>query len=373
MSYKKFSYAFIVLAAAILLLTVGFWHFKVERTFYTQDGHGDLARLASYAVPMPLERNPAPYGAHAEFQQYVKQDSHDQYDILTVGDSLFSGVGGSYAQDFLAADTGASILNVSRLGKYNQLDQLFLLEKCGWLDRIRPKVLVLEIGGRGAYLLPHISSMLADRTSPHKYRQEILQAKPPEPEVQIPPGTLVNTEMGIADIRYFQDRIVRFTHPGYLSKEVERRELTRDVFSNPGHERELLTYVDETNYRNPQEKPDAVAINSRLNDIAVELGKRGIQFAVVIVPTKLDVYYPWLEDVTDLPQNTFYEKMKLLEKKYAYFDTLEPLRAAVARGEKDIFWQDDTHWSYKGQKIIMDELAYVIRGALGNRRSDGND
>lgn len=357
MSYKRLSCVILMLAAGVLIFTVAFWHLKVARTFYNHDGHGDLSRLGSYEVTMPDIRNPEPGSGHESFQQYAAENSHTHYDVVTIGDSLFNGGGGNYAQDYLAMDTGASILNASRLGNYNQLDHLWLMERCGWLDRIRPKVVILELGARSVRSIPYITRDLAERTTAYRYRQNVIHAKSQQPEEQIPLWTLVNTRMGTADIKYLKDHIMYRENPRALSEEVERWELTVDMFSNPGHRSELLTYVEESAYQNPGKRPEPEKINTRLNEIAVWLGEKGIRLAVVIVPTKLDVYYPWIKEKHDLPENTFYDNMHALPKKYLYVDGFFQLRQAAAAGEKDLYWQDDTHWSFKAQQIVMKQLA----------------
>ena len=47
-------------------------------------------------------------------------------------------------------------------------------------------------------------------------------------------------------------------------------------------------------------------------------------------------------------------------KEYVFVDALTPLRDALSRGEQDIYWLNDTHWSHKGIKIFCDELVKYI-------------
>ena len=44
------------------------------------------------------------------------------------------------------------------------------------------------------------------------------------------------------------------------------------------------------------------------------------------------------------PRSIFFEKLRMLPKKYFFIDTKAILAAKLCKGEKDVFYADETHW-----------------------------
>jgi hypothetical protein len=58
------------------------------------------------------------------------------------------------------------------------------------------------------------------------------------------------------------------------------------------------------------------------------------------------------------PPSTFFELLRPLPKKYIFVDTKAVLSQAVKNGEKDIYYSDDTHWSWKASKLIAESMRF---------------
>ena len=102
-------------------------------------------------------------------------------------------------------------------------------------------------------------------------------------------------------------------------------------------------------------------VNQNLNTAARLLKAKGITLIFFVAADKSDLYYPYILNKKGRSQNPFFQKMRDVQgKEYTYIDTLPILRQALERGEKDVYWLDDLHWSHKGIKIFCDELVKYI-------------
>ena len=48
--------------------------------------------------------------------------------------------------------------------------------------------------------------------------------------------------------------------------------------------------------------------------------------------------------------------MESLPKDYVFINTKKILLDELERGEKDVFFKDDTHWSWKASKAIFEKV-----------------
>ena len=365
MNYKRFACGLFLLAFLVATLQIAFWHGITKETFYEHDGHGDLARLGSLAVSRAATPNTDWAEQHETLAHYIATDSQEPYDVLVVGDSMMGGGGGASCLDDLAARYGVRPLFATRLlrGADDSVDvyqMARLLVRLGYVDAIRPRYLVLECGERMVGV--HFASRVLP--PPAWSQAEFERACLAYREVRglgiVPPATLLSTTMAAANKQYVENRWYARTHDGRPSKDVRREELTIPAFTNPGWQDTLLTFAEDDRYL--REPPDAAAVNSELNDFARELAAHGVTLVVLIPPDKSDVYWPWLADAGSWPENPFYDDIAPLAKDYIFIDAKTPLRAAVANGVQDLYWCDDTHWSWRAQQIVNDALGPVLTG-----------
>jgi hypothetical protein len=67
---------------------------------------------------------------------------------------------------------------------------------------------------------------------------------------------------------------------------------------------------------------------------------------------KYTLYCKWLRR-KKYPESPFFEMLRPLPKRYRFIDTKQILRAELERGEKDVFYADDTHASWKASQRIF--------------------
>ena len=57
-------------------------------------------------------------------------------------------------------------------------------------------------------------------------------------------------------------------------------------------------------------------------------------------------------------ESIFFEYLSTLDKKYIFINTKEILSKNLENSERDIFYADDTHWSYKASNNIIESDAF---------------
>jgi hypothetical protein len=132
---------------------------------------------------------------------------------------------------------------------------------------------------------------------------------------------------------------------------VFQRDLDRPLFS-VAKARRLLFY-DFDIYVLSFTTPEIIAqINDNMNRVADLLEKKGIGLIFMPVVSKYDLYSEFITG-NPYPKSTFFEALRPLPKKYTFIDTKSPLLEEVRRGEKDIFFADDTHWTWKASDRVF--------------------
>ena len=359
MSHKSYSLILIGAALCFALASILFWHIVTKPAFYGYDSHGDLTRLGSFYIQPPLTHNIAYQKHHKELRDYLTEGSADQFSVLTIGDSHSDGVGGAYYQDYLADKYGISVINSAGTHKYNSWAQLNMLIDLGYLGQLGIKTVVFEIGERGVSTLTAPPSLPA--VARKEYEKDRIAYKEASSRDMVPPYALLTTTMGSANVRFIKNRLYASNHEYSVSKDVYKEYLTIPAFTNTGQENVLYYYHDDLDYLTA--KPDAVAINNTLNAISDKLATRGVKFIFFVVPDKSDVYFPYVARERNIPENNFIAELMPLPKTYEFIDSKKILRDAVAAGEQDLFWADDTHWSWKAQQHVGDAIATVLQNA----------
>jgi len=72
---------------------------------------------------------------------------------------------------------------------------------------------------------------------------------------------------------------------------------------------------------------------------------------------KYNLYSRFIVD-NPYPDSRFFEELRKLPKRYVFIDTKKLLLGELERGEKDLFYPDDTHWSWKAPKRIFSEIRF---------------
>jgi len=351
MTSKKYVAWLVFVQVSLMAVNLIFWHGYAKK-FLTQK---DLAGTGYFLVNEFLTPDKKFPGHHVELANYLKSGKKESFDIITIGDSFSNGCAKAYYQDILVSRYGLKILNV-RFRIDSCLRDLYYLIQSGLLEEFQPRLIILERVGRAV----HWSLGSREISSKNVPNTPIEKFFAPKPAAK-PKRTLgiFSSIMFQYNWEVFKNLFYRRIHRENLSPKVFFAELDRDLFTNKNQENLLLYYFEDFNFL---KTPANIAmINKNLNNVAGILAEKNIKLAFMPCVDKFDLYYPYIKDKHGRPENNLFEEIrKIPDKKYIFIDTKKILREALALGEKDIYWIDDTHWSWRGMSIVCEKIFEAI-------------
>jgi len=275
-----------------------------------------------------------------------------QIDMLTIGDSFsnvkYNGRDPMY-QDWIASLYDLNVLNVQPLSGHDVFTTAITLLNSGYLDKVKPHFLILEFVER------HCVEVFGRETDFRKKmpldeierQYRVLSFHSDLPELKF--INMGNFKVVLNTILY------RFSDNAYSSN-VYMRELNKPMFS-VRKERRLLFYKDDITNVKKSTDESMRSLNDNLNKLAQLLEKKGIRLYFMPAADKYNIYSDFIVNNPYQP-SVFFERLRPLPKKYVLIDTKSILRREVQLGEKDVYYADDTHWSWKGAKRIAEAITF---------------
>lgn len=351
MTYKKLTCGFLIALGAFVALNFGVWKCCTERLLTDSDGPGgDLARTG-YLVGAKLPRRATVDlpRRHLEFKEYQGQ----KIDVLTIGDSFSAGLGfgrNPFYQDYMASLSNIDVLNLGMFSqKRGPLATLIVLVNSGYLDTIKPK----------AVLLQSVQRLSVERLGqPHNFSESMSVDAVRQ---------CYETSAGISDVlppvAFINSGNMKFLYYSLLygfiespTRKVLVKKLSQPFFSSKLNDRLLFWYDDIRNLS--QQTPEAMLLlNKNLNRMAELLAHKGIRLYFMPVVDKYDLYSEYIVN-NPYPPNRFFERMRSLPKRYRFIDTKAILAEGLRQGEKDLYYPDDTHWSWKASERIFKQVRF---------------
>lgn len=356
MSYKR--YSCIVLLSLLIVFAVGLmtWHFIMVDIFF---GYGDLSRIANTKlVAASIVRSQNYITKHKEFRDYLKEDSNEQFDVITIGSSCSNGGGGSYYQDYITDTYGLKVLNIPGVS-LSAPQMLTALAMKGYLQRINPKYVILECVERNFHEIARwkldVSEQEADEFL-SKVRDYDARAAKEKTQNSFIPQIMMK-----ACIEALIDKLYVITHPGDISRFVMRADLNEEFFDGLKAPRTLYYLYEDMNYLFGEF--DIERINDKLNKINKIVAEHNIKLVFLGVPNKHSVYLPYIVNNESIPENNAFTRLDAAKKDYIFVNVKNTLRDVLsAERIKNLFWGDDTHWTYKAHKFVGDYIAGRLFG-----------
>lgn len=350
-SPKKFLIIFTSLLSTFLLYHLIIWNFSTKQIFNREDTMyiGDLGRLSyqlDSLVPRQLE--------YTMTDRFLTSFENKKIGILTVGDSFSNaGAGGKnpYYQDYLANRFNKNILNIKYQDKKNDpFKSILHLYNTGWLEKHKPDAIIIEFVQR---LSVSKFSKDFDFNYIGKEKEPIIEQKIRK-NSHIPMLTSIN--------------LANYKIPFYMLKHkldnnnqinnIYKFQLNKKVFSTSKYESSLLILDADIKSIESNNINSITKLNNNFNKLALMLKKLNIKLFFMPAVDKYDLYYKYLTD-TKLPKNNFFNIIRPLEKEYYFVDTKEILTTLIESGVKDVFYSDDTHWSYKASEAISKDKIFT--------------
>ncbi len=358
MNYKKFSVIVFFVLAFFVISNFLIWESATKDILTRKDKNiitGDMARMG-YLPRLNHKReniNDLPK-KHMNFTSLG-----ESIDMITIGDSFSNGMAGGlnrFYQDYLASYTGMDILNIQQIpGTRNYLETIMMLYNSGAFEKADVKYILVESTQRkvvSRFSIPiDYEANLGDNNILKRYFNKVNNEAFGLPEV----GFINN-----GNYKYLlYGFLYNFSPDAFISK-VYKVKLNESLFSI-GKGDDLLFYKSDLSAIPKNREENIAKVNDEFNKVAEFLSKQGIELIFMPAVAKYDLYRDYIKDNTDFPKDPFFDILRGLEKKYIFIDTKKILSKEVKKGVKDIFYIDDTHWSYKASDIISKEINQKLK------------
>lgn len=277
-------------------------------------------------------------------------------DLITIGDSFSNLAGGGrdpLYQDWIASVHGITVLNVQPLDRKSSFETLILLYNSGYIEKIRPSAILLETVERSA-VRDHAREFDFTASMPSQAIEDIYRTKR---------HTFKLPDMGFVTMGNFKFLLYtylrRYSDNAFFTN-VYTRKLDAPFFSVK-NERLLLFWGDDVDFMGAATDANIRRANDNMNRLADLVAGKGIRFYFMPAADKYNIYRAHIVD-NPYPKSAFFETMRKLPKRYTFIDTEAILSAEVARGEKDVYYADDSHWSWKGARKIAESVSFPSQG-----------
>lgn len=346
LSSKKFVVIFSIIVGVFILYHATVWSWASSKIFDASPNYiGDLGRM-SYQVDSLSPRVPSSDLVSKHHSRLTPGLEH--IDLITLGDSFSNGMASGknpYYQDHLATALNINVLNIQNLDEtFGYIDTVRYLHRNGWLGKSKPKAILIQCVVRES--LNHVPSKNNRLSLTPKQLDDALFTS--KFTTEFPSPNWINT--GNYKLPYYH---VAYRFKVRAKKEVYKFPLQKDLFSADAPNR-LLVYHDDLNNIDRFTEEAVAALNNDLNLLSDELSKDGITLLFMPSADKYDLYYDYIVHNGDYPKNNFFPLLRELPKRYRLVDTKAILAPLLANGTKDVYYADDTHWSF----IASDKIAH---------------
>lgn len=284
--------------------------------------------------------------------KYKDINSSIKIDVLTIGDSYSNAAmqgRNPYYQDYIATNNHYNVLNIPPFTSLNTI--VYTLNNIGLLDEIKPKYIILES---------------VQRKSTSRFSGEYSKVDTPNKEEIISKlinyrNSYTNKEIGLSFLYGRNLNTIKYNVQYKFNKYRNYlyfifAELNNDYFSVK-NSKDLLFYAEDIYLLEKVNQRSVGEVNKYMNDLAHMLKKKNIQLYFMPVVDKYELYSKYLIN-NPYPKSIFFEELRKLPKEYKLIDTKVLLEEELDKGEKDIFYADDTHWSSKASEAIFKDFTF---------------
>ena len=327
---RKFIIRFFAVLGPIYLVSL-FYAFYIRPNLT-----GDLGRLGQIPFGKEYERNlQKKYLPTLRVDNFSGNES-SHYNVVTIGDS-FSQQGISGYQNYLASLENNNVLNIERCSKDISPEQFAVdLLNSAFFTKLNPRVVIVQSIER------HFIFRLRDlnfKSNNQDNKQSITNTGQP---TEAKPRTFLESMTSWIRLSCdYQDPV----------KEVT---LKCDFFNSRDKSNKLYFYADDLLFPNISKSDiDKAKFNLvRLKDVFKSLH---IQLIYVVAADKYDIYQSYIVD-NKFPENISLNYFADFESDPFYLNTKKILLPLIQNKIEDVYLLNDSHWSYKGSKVVANEL-----------------
>ncbi len=352
---KKFTYGIILLLSCFVCFHLIIWQFT-KKVYPDNHVVGDLARM-SYKFDLINTRkniDNLPL-KHINFKDY----NSEKVDVITIGDSFSNGAGGGinrYYQDYISSRYNLKVLNLPDFSETNNyIDSIVILLNSGFLDKVKPKYIILECVQRNVYSNIGLSKLTLNLNYSGNIFDKINQTKDIFNPKNNPNNVGFINNLNYNLIKYN----LKFYYNGYgRFKNYYIEQLNGNFFSSDV-KNELIFFRDDIDFLKYQTKENIEKLNDRINELASLLKEKGISLYFMPTVDKYNLYREKLVNKEKYPKSIFFEYLSSLKKNYKFIDTKKILLSELNGDNSiDLYHSDDTHWSSKARMQIVSKIKF---------------
>ena len=349
MRNKRLVLLFTFLMALFVMVNYAIWNLWTENliTFTHYDG-GDLARMG-YILDSKMYRHNSldlPH-RHISMKNYTGQ----KIDVVTLGDSFSFGGGGGrngYYQDYIASINNCTVLNLEPYRSVDNISVLSMYANNGYLEKIKPKYVILEVSEKMCIeKLAHAVDFNAMISFDDLAKQKKINYNDKLPEVGF---------INEGNLKFLLYRFLYYLSDHAFLSKVYTKDLSYPFFSVKSANK-LVFFRDDIKHIPLASTQSVELLNDNLNTLADKLQANGIKLYFMPCVDKYNLYRDYLKH-NSYPESTLFERLRKLRKRYEFIDTKAILAGELKRGEKDVFYADDTHWSWKASQKIFETVRF---------------
>jgi len=276
--------------------------------------------------------------------KHVKYKKNSKIDVLTIGDSYSNGGGrgiNSYYQDYISTIQNLNVMNIESSHK-GFIETVLILNDNGILSNLNPTILILQTSERSAI---NRYSKVIDWNIGSKIKSTAFLDKKFDQSIQKPSfiNNLNYNALLYSTLYNYDDNA--FFSKTYISS------LTKNFFSSEDKNK-LLFYFEDLKNISQSNNESVALLNSNLNRLQTILKNRNIKLYFMPAVDKYNLYSKYIPN-NQYEKSTFFEMLRPLKKEYSFIDTKLILEEMLDNNISDVFYSDDTHWSYKASKEIF--------------------
>jgi len=346
MKEKKYIYVLLLIVALFTIFNFVVWNVTTAKFFPEKNSIyvGDLGRISYLENSLTLRENII----NLSNKHISYEDNISQVDVLTIGDSFSNGGPkglNPYYQDYIATEQNLSVVNIQPSAQ-GFIETVLLLQKSGILDKINPKIILIESVERSS--ISRLSKNINWDISMSKGKMSFLYKKynhstPPKPSFinRLNYNALLYPLL----YKYDDNAILSQVYIAYLNK---------SLFSCIDKNKLLFYYEDLKNLSQSNNKSMAL-LNANLNHLQEILKSKHIQLYFMPSVDKYNLYSKFINN-NPYQKSNFFELLRPLKKEYNFIDTKMILEKMLDGNVSDLYYSDDTHWSYKASQEIFNQV-----------------
>lgn len=346
MKTKKYIKLFLYIVVAFSLFHFVIWNLFTKHIFDIGDDYyiGDAGRMSYQVDSLFLRKN-----ENNLTKKHINFDVNEKnVDVITIGDSFSNGIvqgKNPFYQDYIATLKNLKVMNIQNPTD-NFIDAIIKLHKLGVLKKLDVKYVIIEGVERS------IATFARDIDFDVKIEDTYLDNLVRPNFNRKFDHTFIN-RLNYNALLY--NILYNYNSKAYLSN-IHKFRLNGDYFSVKDSDI-LLCYDKDIKSVKTISQEVVEKINNNFNKLQRSLSEDGITLYFMPAVDKYDLYSSFIIN-NKYPQNSFFDLIRKQDKEYKLIDTKKILLESINNGEKDIYYSDDTHWSYIGSQRIIEKIKF---------------